>query len=195
MDRKEAKTRLQMLLTNRCSTCRYGDKKCTQDCEFEQAVNMAIEALSAEPTDLISRADAVEAVCMNDCGGCRPNDCGAYLDKSCDIVKALSALPSADRPSVAYICNGTACDGECDECHHTTDIEHAKNFKCVDGKYIETDDRPSCEWSFIGDNLYECTCCGVAYTPDQLKATTIKKGQFAPNYCPNCGAEMRGGNE
>ena len=47
-------------------------------------------------SDLISRADAIEAICMNDCGGCRPNECGAYLDKSCDVVKVLSALPSAE---------------------------------------------------------------------------------------------------
>lgn len=47
-------------------------------------------------TDLIRRADAIEAICMNDCGGCRPNECGAYLDKSCDVVKVISALPSAE---------------------------------------------------------------------------------------------------
>ena len=47
-------------------------------------------------TDLIRRADAIDAICMNDCGGCRPNECGAYLDKSCDVVKVISALPSAE---------------------------------------------------------------------------------------------------
>ena len=63
-----------------------------------QEIIMAIP--STKPTgDLISRADAIEAVCMNDCGGCRPNECGAYLDKSCDVVKALSALPSAETVS------------------------------------------------------------------------------------------------
>ena len=57
-----------------------------EDCPLEEA----------KTGDLISRADAIEAICMNDCGGCRPNECGAYLDKSCDVVKVLSALPSAE---------------------------------------------------------------------------------------------------
>lgn len=57
MNREEAKIRLQMLLTNRCADCRYGDKKCTQDCEFEQAVDMAIEALSTETVQIIQCKD------------------------------------------------------------------------------------------------------------------------------------------
>lgn len=45
MDKKEAKTRLQMLLADRCWDCRYGNGKCERDCEFKQATNMAIESL------------------------------------------------------------------------------------------------------------------------------------------------------
>ena len=48
MTRKEAKTRLQILLANRCDTCRYGIGKCEKDCEFRQAVDMAIESLLKE---------------------------------------------------------------------------------------------------------------------------------------------------
>lgn len=50
MDREEVKTRLRMLLIDRCSACRFGLNKCTEYCEFEQAVNMAIEALQDRPT-------------------------------------------------------------------------------------------------------------------------------------------------
>lgn len=63
MTREEAKTRLQMLLVDRCSTCRYGDGKCAQDCEFERAVNMAIEALKTEPI--------------------RCGECENYIDRRC----------------------------------------------------------------------------------------------------------------
>ena len=54
-----------------------------------QALNMAIEALSSEPTDLISRADAIEAVENNSYGmGSRAS------------IKAIKALPSADAVQV-----------------------------------------------------------------------------------------------
>jgi hypothetical protein len=37
---------------------------------------------------------------------------------------------------VFYICDGEACEGPCfEECHHTTEIEHAKN---TDGVYIHS---------------------------------------------------------
>ena len=60
---------------------------------------------------------------------------------------------------------------------------------------IPSADRPTAKWNFIGDNLFECTYCGVAYTPEQLKSVTIYKDQFAPYYCPICGADMRGETE
>lgn len=97
---------------------------------------------------------------------------------------------SADRPKIAYFCDGTACDGECDECHHTTDIEHAKNFNIINGmhniKYIETDYRPRGEWIMHIDDLYpedstqECSNCH--------EHETIRI--YNDNYCPNCGAKM-----
>ena len=82
---------------------------------YAKPIDMAIEALSADG-DLISRADAIEAVCMNECGGCRPNECGAYLDKSCDVVKALSALPSADITETE----------KCKKCQETTESIKAR---------------------------------------------------------------------
>lgn len=128
-------------------------------CETEV---VSTETSNETSTDLISRADAVEAV-----GDWMKKEYG-YLDlnRAERLIDTLSAIPSAkvptkciaeikidedkiaqkikekydlaDRPNIAYICDGTACGGKCDECHHTTDIEHAKNFKRVDGKYIET---------------------------------------------------------
>ncbi len=40
---------------------------------------------------------------------------------------------------VLYICDGKACgeNHECDLCHHTTDIEHAVNFKKEGTIYAE----------------------------------------------------------
>ena len=82
--------------------------------------------------DLISRADAIEAVCMNDCGGCRPNECGAYLDKSCDVVKVLSALPSADAVSMEEHVK------ELNDLAVEWKAKFAKAEKITDGIYDET---------------------------------------------------------
>lgn len=79
--------------------------------KYDEAIDMAISALSAESetltheeaweqidSDLISRADAVEAV-MNtepvvfDSQSLEPHQ------KTKDVIDALSALPSADRPT------------------------------------------------------------------------------------------------
>ena len=49
------------------------------------------------------------------------------------------------------------------------------------------------EWSFIGDNLFECTCCRTMYTTQQLAGLRNNLADpYAPNFCPNCGADMRG---
>lgn len=138
MDRKKAKIRLQILLVNRCDTCRYGDGKCTQNCEFREAVDIAIEALNANnveyadivrisvtdrnkekvvlydafgeveyyPTklytheeawgicDLISRADAIEAI--------KSRQTEQWIDTDVDYnnglesaIAEIKALPSA----------------------------------------------------------------------------------------------------
>lgn len=77
----------------------------TFECPSIEALNMAIEALSAEPTDLISRAEAIEEL-------------GEYFDHlkridkrgikriepiSLDCKGIINELPSADRPSGEWI--------------------------------------------------------------------------------------------
>lgn len=63
--------------------------------EERKSVNDYIESIShTVDSDLISRADAIEAVCMANCGGCRPNECN--VDYVCESVNALYALPSAN---------------------------------------------------------------------------------------------------
>ena len=66
--------------------------------EQMQALQMAIEALSAKPTDLISRVDAIEAI--------ESRQTEQWIDADVDYnnglesaVAEIKALPSADRPS------------------------------------------------------------------------------------------------
>ena len=52
-----------------------------------------------------------------------------------DMIAALEMAIESLKTNVAYICDGDACF-ECGQefvrdCHHTTDIHHAKNFEEV----------------------------------------------------------------
>lgn len=54
------------------------------------------------------------------------------------VLERMVQAPMFNKAEVAYICDNKAC-AECtnDDCMHTTKIEHAWNFECKDGKYIE----------------------------------------------------------
>ncbi len=41
--------------------------------------------------------------------------------------------------AILYVCDGEACGKECpnEDCHHTSNIEHAANFEKVAGAYWE----------------------------------------------------------
>ena len=65
---------------------------------------------------------------------------GSLLVEAIDM--AIEAL-SADRPIVAYVCDGRACDADCSECFRTTNIEHALHFERMGDRYMEKEDRPS----------------------------------------------------
>jgi len=53
-------------------------------------------------------------------------------------------------------------------------------------------ERKKGKWNFIGDNMFECTYCGVVYTTQQLNGLrNYDVDPYAPKFCPNCGADMR----
>lgn len=93
---------------------------------------------------LISKSDAIEVVCRTRCGD-KAKGCPAH---SCPVIEEFDALPSADRPTVAYVCDGRACEADCSECFRTTNIEHAKHFERLGDTYMEQADRPTiCCWA------------------------------------------------
>ena len=52
------------------------------------------------------------------------------------------------------------------------------------------------EWNFIGDNMFECTHCGVVYTTQQLNGLrNYDVDPYAPRFCPCCGACMANNDE
>lgn len=52
---------------------------------------------------------------------------------------------------VLYICDREKCDKCFSNCDHTTDINHAANFKKIDGIYIEQESGGN---TFITNNYY-----------------------------------------
>ena len=73
----------------------------------------------------------------------------------------------------------------------------------LDDLLIAIDDVPTIDserkkgkWDFIGNQLFKCTSCEKEYSQDQFYAlqTYYSDPEF-PNYCPNCGCQMKGGEQ
>ena len=109
-------------------------------------------------SDLISRADAIEAVRkLRDTDG----------DVWGEALDTLAALPSADAVSDAY-------KRGFDDCKRAYEIELARSADAVQG-----------EWTHDGsmwENRWVCDKCGHKIFERQT------------NFCPNCGAVMKGGD-
>ena len=59
----------------------------------------------------------------------------------------------------------------------------------IDNLPSVTPKRKTGEWNFIGDNMFECTSCGVVYTTGQLNSLrNYDSDPYAPKFCPNCGS-------
>lgn len=132
----------------------------------------------------------------------------------------LSEVPCEDmvlRASVEYICQkNTVSANPYEHEYHEKFIkfmddpeisdfgrwQHSNGFntalvavKCdLDKVPSVTPERKTGKWNFIGDNMFECTSCGVVYTTNQLNSLrNYDTDPYAPKFCPNCGADMRGG--
>ena len=45
------------------------------------------------------------------------------------------------------------------------------------------------EWKFVGNQMYECTNCGVAYTEYQFEKMRVRYNDPKfPKFCPDCGS-------
>lgn len=129
-------------------------------------------------TDLISRADAIEAVCR-DCTLERKDKCKA--EGYCYEVKNLKALPSADAEP-KWNCTANFVAEQLDRLRKMTDEEKWNFFReffgmgdAVQGEWVDVENEPFCE----------CSVCG-SYI-DNLD------DDYA--FCPRCGARMKGGAE
>ena len=95
----------------------------------------------------------------------------------------------------------------CEDAVSRADVEH-EIANILRGIFVEYQDiakktasklpsvtpkRKTGKWNFIGDQMFECTECGVCYTQNQFHQMMVRitDPEF-PNFCPNCGADMRG---
>lgn len=139
-------------------------------------------------TDLINRADAIEAVMTVSDIIRRSDAMGAVQDhfnadgfKGYDdgqkMLDRLKALPSADITETET----------CQRCQDLTDA--ILNRQGDEIKRLKAEARPTGEWIDI-DNYYSMATCSHCH-----KVTMFEKwGEYIRpyNFCPNCGADMRG---
>lgn len=115
--------------------------------EHAEAIKVAIEALKREPNDdLISRAEAIEALGEEPLVWCDDDYEIAERNQWRDDVEAIKSVPSADRPR---------------------------------GRWHYSDGKPATIGQSFG---VICDQCGA-------------ESEYCTNFCPNCGADMRGERE
>lgn len=119
------------------------------------------------PTDLISREDAIDAICKAWCyvtyGNCPHVDDGFRCD-GCEDIEEIEALPSAEPPyqySQAYV----------------EQIRAERDFL---QDIVNAEPRTG-EWIDNHNGTFTCDQCGCKHSRS--------------GFCPNCGADMRGGRK
>ena len=114
-------------------------------------------------SDLIRRKEAIEAF-----GECARGK--MYLEDILAVKKALSAIPSADRPSVEWI-----------PCNEKMPEDGQGVIICTDDKRFK--DHP------VGTCIYEDGSFHTSFYDD---ISIIAWMPLPKPYCPNCGAKMGG---
>lgn len=158
--------------------------------------------------DSISRQAAIVQLSHNKTGD---DDCDVVIQNDIETIKAL---PSAE-PETSILTVTVAPDS--DEIEKVArkikyepvmvlsstypDVDMAlKLNKAYDdgyetgylqGKYDWIEKKKG-RWNFIGNQMFECTECGVCYTQSQFNQMRVRiTDSISPNFCPSCGADMR----
>lgn len=158
------------------------------------------ETKSAEPSDLISRAEA-----MRKCKNAENELTDEAERKGVRVARfIIGELPSADavsREQYDYVCeeynrlvHNAVCTKLCDEnCEYKkgNTCYHAREHYAVDsvlsaepkrGKWVRRDN-----YKVMGEGyLWHCSLC------DQTVYQDSSRDYPSENYCPNCGAKMKG---
>lgn len=101
------------------------------------------------------------------------------------IIKGdIKNLPSA-QPDLNEWCT------DCKE--YDSEKHHCPRYNRVIREALNgAEPRKPGRWSFIGEDMFKCTSCGVVYTTEQLNGLrNYDTDPYAPRFCPSCGADMR----
>ena len=121
-------------------------------------------------SDLIDRQDVLDAV----------NDCGICIQKILDIP---SAEPEPEEFEWCTDCKEYDQEKHC--CHRWTKVIR----QTVEEMKSAEPERKKGRWIKVGHwgRSYKCNQCG-----NYLDFDGVNAGRGDANFCPNCGAEMRG---
>lgn len=134
------------------------------DEECDEAIDIAIKALSEDKTDRMTREEAIADIKNN----IKPVVGGKSLDMA---IEALSPRRRKDATEEDY--------AYCDDCEA---VEMCMWYP-YDGCIFKIQSRPKGEWKCMADcGVTECDQCGW----------NVEEYVGDYNYCPNCGADMRG---
>lgn len=164
--------------------------------------------------DLISRQQAIDALERKKDKNAK-GDVGGFYNKIIqNDIDTLIQLPSA-KPETSILTVTVAPDS--DEIEKVarkikdepamvlpstgTDVDMAlKLNKAYDDGYEtgylqgkhDWSEKKTGSWNFIGNQMFECTECGVCYTQSQFNQMRVRiTDSISPNFCPSCGADMR----
>ena len=88
-----------------------------------------------------------------------------------EMQQAIDEQPTI---KIIYACDGKMCENGCsEECKHTAEIEHARNFKKIRGSDIWCEEIPTTTW-LNPFSPYTCEHCG-------------RHVDSKERYCPSCG--------
>lgn len=181
----------------------------------DKANQIILEALKADrPTDgdLISRAEAIEAIQNTDwyhqnqnkdmVHGANDDEHQAWY-KADDVYKALEAVPSADRPRGEQYKKGF------EDAKRAFLVEYARESQNMRKRIAQLEvmlnaqkaisaDRPRGEWKQIEINGYPYAVCDqchlladIVEKDGELVMSMANADEKCANFCPNCGADMR----
>lgn len=160
-------------------------------------IAIAVWQKGVKMDDLISRRAAIDAVEKES----QVDGAYGYMDTK-SIVDLLNDLSSAQPEPCEDAISRRRLLNDLKELiaaweKYPVMAEQIKGVETAIG-YVETipsvtQKRKTRKWNFIGDNMFECSCCGTPYTTRQLNSWRNKDiDPYAPYFCPNCGADMRG---